>query len=153
MPRGTLLDTVGNLGSEKAMKYFEYVEAIHTSAPFGKTERRGHIDFYPNGGSNQPCTCDNACPDIDCNSSWHQKNDHKRAPAYFEKSIPGTGMVSVPDAPRQVDGRLLVLVQGSARGRQPPRISRGGLGRPQAPPAFRAPSPETPVNFSGFLFR
>ena len=87
MPRGTLLDTVGNLGSEKAMKYFEYVDAIHTSAPFGKTERRGHIDFYPNGGSNQPCTCDNPCPDTDCNSSWQQKNDHKRAPAYFEVCI------------------------------------------------------------------
>ena len=87
MPRGTLLDTVGNLGSEKAMKYFEYVDAIHTSAPFGKTERRGHIDFYPNGGSNQPCTCNNQCPDIDCNSSWQQKSDHKRAPAYFEVCI------------------------------------------------------------------
>ena len=40
MPRGTLLDTVGNLGSQDAMDYFEYVDAIHTSAPFGITKRR-----------------------------------------------------------------------------------------------------------------
>ena len=41
------------------------------------------------------------------------------------------------DIARQVDGRPLVLVQGSARGRQPPRIGRGGLGGPQAPPASK----------------
>ena len=82
--RGTGLDTVGNFGFENAKNYFEYVDAIHTSAPFGKTARRGHIDFYPNGGSIQPCTCKNPCPDIDCESSWQQSDNHKRAPAYFE---------------------------------------------------------------------
>ena len=84
IPRGTLLDTVGNLGSQDAMDYFEYVDAIHTSAPFGITERRGHIDFYPNGGSIQPCPCKNLCPDIDCHSSTEQQKDHQRAKAYFE---------------------------------------------------------------------
>ena len=84
IPRGTGLDTVGNLGFQDAKDYFEYVEAIHTSAPFGQTKRRGHIDFYPNGGSIQPCTCKNPCPDIDCEANWQQKSDHKRAPALFE---------------------------------------------------------------------
>merc|ERR1712241_914482 len=87
IPRGTGLDTVGNLGFQDAKNYFEYVEAIHTSAPFGQTKQRGHIDFYPNGGSIQPCTCKNPCPDIDCNAHWQQKSDHKRAPALFEESI------------------------------------------------------------------
>merc|ERR1712150_73088 len=81
------LDTVGKFGFENAMDYFEYVDAIHTSAPFGKTKRRGHIDFYPNGGSVQPCTCKNPCPDIDCHANWQQEGNHKRAPAYFEESI------------------------------------------------------------------
>ena len=82
---GIGLDTVGNLGFHKAKHYFEYVIAIHTTAgKLGVTARRGHIDFYPNGGSIQPCTCSDQCPDVDCHQNWQQESSHKRAPALFE---------------------------------------------------------------------
>ena len=87
IPRGTGLDPVNKLGFQLAKENFEYLETMHTSAGFGLLEQMGHIDFYPNGGSIQPCTCANPCPDIDCESDWKMKNDHNRAPAYFEESI------------------------------------------------------------------
>ena len=84
IPIGVGLDTVGNFGFNHAKQYFEYVIAIHTTAGIlGIVSRRGHIDFYPNGGSVQPCTCNNPCPDIDCHN-WQQEGSHKRAPALFE---------------------------------------------------------------------
>ena len=85
--RGTLLDPVHNLGgAQSAKENFAYVDVIHTSK-LGALEWIGHIDFYPNGGEIQPCTCNNPCPDVDCNINEGQPNDHKRAPALFEESI------------------------------------------------------------------
>ena len=81
------MDPVGKMGFQTAKNNFEYVEAMHTSAGFSILEQMGHIDFYPNGGSIQPCVCSHPCPDIDCESDWRQKSNHKRAPAYFEESI------------------------------------------------------------------
>ena len=62
----------------------DYVDVIHTDAvAYGFLRPLGHADFYPNGGSYQPCSCDHNCTDIDC-LGW---SDHGRAPAYFEESI------------------------------------------------------------------
>merc|ERR1719350_2426679 len=66
-------------------------DVIHTSK-LGLLDRLGHIDFYPNGGENQPCTCEKSkkpCPGIKCKKgiSWYDKKDHNRAPAYYEESI------------------------------------------------------------------
>ena len=75
--RGTLLDPVHNLGGAQSAKdNFAYVDVIHTSK-LGALEWIGHIDFYPNGGEIQPCTCNNPCPDVDCNINEGQPNDHK----------------------------------------------------------------------------
>ena len=62
----------------------DYVDVIHTDAmAYGFLRPLGHADFYPNGGSYQPCSCDHNCTDIDC-LGW---SDHGRAPAYYEESI------------------------------------------------------------------
>ena len=63
----------------------EYVDVIHTDAlvTTGWLRPMGHVDFYPNGGSYQNCSCDHPCPGVDC-LGW---SDHGRAPAYYEESI------------------------------------------------------------------
>ena len=78
IPRCTLLDPVdhgGNFGYTFAKQYYEYVDIIHTSK-MGSLNPYGHIDFYPNGGINQPCTCGNPCDGVDCKRS---KGSHNRA--------------------------------------------------------------------------
>ncbi|XP_032674863.1 uncharacterized protein LOC116845832 isoform X2 [Odontomachus brunneus] len=57
----------------------EFVDVLHTNAFIqGKIEPSGHIDFYMNGGVNQP-------------GCWEQRNpfgcDHHRAASYFAESI------------------------------------------------------------------
>ncbi|XP_058804306.1 uncharacterized protein LOC131671704 [Phymastichus coffea] len=57
----------------------EFVDVIHTNAFVqGKIETSGHIDFYMNGGINQP-------------GCWEKRNpfgcDHHRAAMYFAESI------------------------------------------------------------------
>ncbi|XP_069686188.1 uncharacterized protein [Periplaneta americana] len=57
----------------------EFVDVIHTNAFVqGKIEASGDVDFYVNGGMNQP-------------GCWSESNpfacDHHRAPAYFAESI------------------------------------------------------------------
>ncbi|KAJ9583668.1 hypothetical protein L9F63_021991 [Diploptera punctata] len=57
----------------------EFVDVIHTNAFVqGKIEASGDVDFYVNGGINQP-------------GCWNEANpfgcDHHRAPAYFAESI------------------------------------------------------------------
>ncbi|XP_014473566.1 PREDICTED: uncharacterized protein LOC106743854 [Dinoponera quadriceps] len=57
----------------------EFVDVLHTNAFIqGKIEASGHIDFYMNGGVNQP-------------GCWEQRNpfgcNHHRAAAYFAESI------------------------------------------------------------------
>ena len=62
----------------------DYVDVIHTDGgAYGFLRPMGHTDFYPNGGSYQPCSCDHNCTGVDC-LGW---SDHGRAPAYFEESI------------------------------------------------------------------
>ena len=78
IPRCTLLDPVdhgGNFGYTFAKEYYEYVDIIHTSK-MGSLNPYGHIDFYPNGGMNQPCTCGNPCDGVDCKRA---KGSHNRA--------------------------------------------------------------------------
>ena len=74
----------------------DYVDVIHTSGGehgeggYGYLPPIGHADFYPNGGSSQPCCgkdCGkNSCPGENCND-WRNSGPHKRACAYFEESI------------------------------------------------------------------
>jgi len=92
IPRGTALDPVAYHGGIEAAKdNYGYLDVIHTSK-LGLLDRLGHIDFYPNGGENQPCTCEknkkNPCTGIKCkNAPFYDKKDHNRAPAYYEESI------------------------------------------------------------------
>ncbi|KAF5274255.1 hypothetical protein FQR65_LT04373 [Abscondita terminalis] len=59
----------------------KFVDVIHTNGMAkGKMETCGHVDFYCNGGSNQP-GCD--APDVENVDSCN----HARAPAYFAESI------------------------------------------------------------------
>jgi len=65
----------------------DYVDIIHTDSDhMSFLEPLGHVDFYPNGGLNQLCSCTNQCDDILCDT-----NDHKRAPAYYRESILSRG--------------------------------------------------------------
>ena len=78
IPRCTLLDPVDhgkNYGYTSAKKFYEYVDIIHTSN-MGSLNPYGHIDFYPNGGIQQPCTCSNPCKGVDCKKS---QGTHSRA--------------------------------------------------------------------------
>ena len=88
IPRGTGLDSVhsytNGFQQAKQGKHFSYLDVIHTSAGFGKTQALGDVDFYPNGGSVQPCTCKNPCQGIDCKKDKGQKSDHARAVSYYE---------------------------------------------------------------------
>ena len=60
IPRGTALDPVGNKGGVQVAKdNYGYLEVIHSSE-LGLLDRLGHVDFYPNGGENQPCSCQNS---------------------------------------------------------------------------------------------
>jgi len=94
IPRGTALDPVAKHGGiQSAKDNYGYLDVIHSSV-LGILDPLGHVDFYPNGGENQPCVCQrskNSCPGIDCEEQWkvdwRDKNDHKRAPAYYEASI------------------------------------------------------------------
>lgn len=73
----------------------KFVDVLHTNAFVqGKPDRCGHVDFYMNGGINQP-GCFNASNPIGC--------DHHRSLMYFSESIrskvgfwgwPCTGMVA-----------------------------------------------------------
>ena len=48
----------------------ELVEAVHTSSQGICAERPvGHLDFYPNGGAEQPCGA-GPCLDINGNPDW-----------------------------------------------------------------------------------
>ena len=88
IPRGTGLDSVhsytNGFQQAKQGRHFSYLDVIHTSAGFGKTQALGDVDFYPNGGSVQPCTCKNPCQGIDCKKDKGQKSDHARAVSYYE---------------------------------------------------------------------
>lgn len=90
IPRGTALDPVAKHGGvESAKANYGYVDVIHSSEK-GLLDRLGHVDFYPNGGEKQPCACKNnkkpTCKGIKC-QDWRDRNDHNRAPAYYEASI------------------------------------------------------------------
>ncbi|XP_050310527.1 lipase member H-A-like [Anthonomus grandis grandis] len=57
----------------------EFVDVVHTDIQmFGYTNPCGHVDFYPNGGTDQP-GCEGTSPEENCN--------HRRAPALFIESI------------------------------------------------------------------
>lgn len=57
----------------------EYVQVIHTSAgTYGIIESRGHVDFFPNSGSNQH-GCDLEITDDVCS--------HRRAWLYYQESV------------------------------------------------------------------
>ncbi|EDO48486.1 predicted protein, partial [Nematostella vectensis] len=61
----------------------EFVDVMHTDMDFaGTSTQSGHIDFYPNGGKNQP-----GCRDIADGPSNALKCDHVRAHDYFTESI------------------------------------------------------------------
>ena len=61
----------------------EFIDVIHTDAlAYGFLKPLGHVDYYPNGGISQPCSCDHPCEEVEC-----QWGDHGRAPAYFAESI------------------------------------------------------------------
>ncbi|KAI5751328.1 hypothetical protein M8J77_006449 [Diaphorina citri] len=75
MPMFMSRDRDHRLDSEDA----KFVDVIHTSAFVqGQYSRSGHVDFYMNGGIEQP-GCWNASNPFDCN--------HRRAPQYFAESI------------------------------------------------------------------
>lgn len=63
----------------------ELVEAVHTSSQGICAERPvGHLDFYPNGGAEQPCGS-GPCLDINGNPDWVE--NHKRAVELYRESI------------------------------------------------------------------
>lgn len=88
----------------------KFVDALHTDAlKEGKAERCGHIDFYMNGGIEQPgCTGNNLFGELNAHSNSKHRNTisdesriynqlvdlircyHLRAPAYFAESITTT---------------------------------------------------------------
>ncbi|XP_043269843.1 uncharacterized protein [Venturia canescens] len=77
-PAMPLFVTVGNDGKLDAGDA-EFVDVFHTNAFIqGKVETSGHIDFYMNGGINQP-------------GCWQKQNpfgcNHHRSAAYFAESI------------------------------------------------------------------
>ncbi|XP_063241638.1 pancreatic triacylglycerol lipase-like [Bacillus rossius redtenbacheri] len=58
-----------------------FVDVVHTNAAFkGKTEMSGTVDFYINGGFNQP-----GCESV--NVAGYSTCSHNRAPQYFAESI------------------------------------------------------------------
>ncbi|XP_019770072.1 lipase member H-A isoform X2 [Dendroctonus ponderosae] len=85
--RITALDPAGPLWSHKDMTKQEklceldahFVDVIHTDIQvYGYTHPCGHIDFYPNGGTNQPgCTDPNNI----------ESSNHYCAPKFFIESI------------------------------------------------------------------
>ncbi|KAJ7383384.1 hypothetical protein OS493_028466 [Desmophyllum pertusum] len=61
----------------------EYVDVIHTDAGgFGTSQKVGHIDFFPNGGSLQPGCVFNILKPMNI-----AKCDHMRAPRYYIASV------------------------------------------------------------------
>jgi len=92
LPRITCLDP-GVIGFGKHPELVikaedaDYVDIIHTDSDhMSFLEPLGHADFYPNGGLNQLCSCNNQCEDIPCHDG-----DHKRAPTYYRESILSRG--------------------------------------------------------------
>ncbi|KAK7590574.1 hypothetical protein V9T40_002187 [Parthenolecanium corni] len=87
LPRITGLDpalplfTTSNKDAKLDKTDANFVDVLHTDALIeGKAERCGHIDFYMNGGMEQPgCWNGNILDCFQCN--------HVRAPAYFAESI------------------------------------------------------------------
>ena len=102
IPRITVLDP-GQIGFWNKPELMvttddaDYVDVIHTSGGengeggYGYLPPIGHADFYPNGGSTQPCCTKHDCPSENCPgencNDWRNSGPHKRACAYFEESI------------------------------------------------------------------
>jgi pimeloyl-ACP methyl ester carboxylesterase len=61
-----------------------FVDIIHTDVELGQLRDLGHIDFYPNGGAEQP-----GCFLADDDSTPEQQNScaHSRAHQYMEESV------------------------------------------------------------------
>jgi len=93
IPRCTLLDPVcegwhPKCGNLEAKGNYGYVDVIHTTAgTLGMLEPIGDIDFYPDGGTIQKCTCASPCEGVNCNKNGGQKNSHARAQSLYEESI------------------------------------------------------------------
>ena len=78
-------------GSYLTYEHADFVDAIHTSAGgnvitghVGFNKPFGHVDFYPNGGTNQPlCSDIKESLDISCN--------HKSSVYYYDAAIKAFG--------------------------------------------------------------
>ncbi|XP_067040236.1 pancreatic lipase-related protein 2-like [Acropora muricata] len=62
----------------------KYVDVIHTDMPlYGTPQNVGHIDFYPNGGADQP-GCNSGLQEI---LAGKRSCDHHRSPEYYIASV------------------------------------------------------------------
>ena len=101
IPRCTLLDPVcegwhPKCGNLEAKGNYGYVDVIHTTAgTLGMLEPIGDIDFYPDGGTIQKCTCASPCEGVNCNKNGGQKNSHARAQSLYEVSRNMSFMIAI----------------------------------------------------------
>lgn len=94
LPRITGLDPAGpffplnDTSSRLDISDAEFVDIIHTDSgdldgnELGMEEPIGHIDFYPNGGADQP-----GCFHLGNETATRSNCDHARAPRYFSESV------------------------------------------------------------------
>ncbi|KAM9450862.1 lipase member H isoform 1-T2 [Clarias gariepinus] len=84
----------------------EFVEALHTDMDaLGYRDALGHIDYYPNGGSDQP-----GCPKTIFSGSKYFKCDHQRAVYLYLDSINQTSQITAypcSDYSNFLDGKCL----------------------------------------------
>ncbi|XP_050430934.1 lipase member H-A-like [Adelges cooleyi] len=97
--RITGLDPAGPLFELNFPKYrlhhtdAQFVDSIHTGLPaflkpgFGMARTCGHVDFYPNGGNNQPGCKSLGLSTMGSGMEWLLACNHHRAIYYFIESI------------------------------------------------------------------
>jgi pancreatic lipase-related protein 1 len=106
-PAGPWYEGRDTLSNGLAPECATFVDAWHTHGQpsvitnTGTFEPRGHVDFYPNGGGNQPGCVIDVYDDKDNNTTdnqsiwpeydWTLVCSHQRATALFEESLKNTG--------------------------------------------------------------